>query len=205
MTKIDKKQQILKAAVTLFSRAHDARKVSVEEIAAEARVSPTTIYNLFGTREALVVDSARVLLREILKMSADVLHSDLSFPEKLRAVVGGKTDLVGQYSREVLVKLLGGHKSAPIYGRELYESEIKPLWRDFIESGKREGYIDPAVDDDALLLYFDIIRAGMATRPELTADVEKHMTLIEKLTDFMFHGFLKKEVDLFPIEEKVKT
>jgi len=201
MVKPDKRQKILNAAVALFSRAHDARKVSVEEIAAEARVSPTTIYNYFGTREALVVDTAKVLMREILKMSFGVLHSDLPFPQKLQAIVAGKTYLVGQYSREVLGKLLGNDKSTAIYGQQLYESEIKPLWLEFISSGKKEGYIDPSIDDEALLTYLDLLRAGISAKPELATKYQENMPLLLKVSQLMFHGFLKKDIDLFPKPE----
>ncbi len=205
MAKIDKKERILKAAVELFGRSHDARKVSVEEIAREAHVSPTTIYNYFGTREALVVDSARVLMREILKMGIGVLRSDLTFLQKLQAIASGKTDLIGQYSSEVLKKLLGGDKNAAVYSREIYDKEVKPLWREFIASGKKEGYIDPDLSEDALIAYLDVVRAGLAAKPELTANYEQNMPLLKEMSRLVFHGFLKKEVDLFPVEKKVNA
>jgi AcrR family transcriptional regulator len=205
MARTDKKEQILKAAVALFGRAHDARKVSVEDIAAEARVSPTTIYNYFGTRDALVVDTAKVLMREIIKMGFGILRSDLTFPQKLQAIIAGKTDLLGQYSREVLRKLVGDDKNAAVYGRELYESEVKPLWREFIASGKKEGYIDSEADDEALIAYLDLLRAGIAGKPELAANYEQNMPLLMEMSKIMFHGFLKKDVELFPAKEKVNT
>jgi AcrR family transcriptional regulator len=201
MVKSDKKQRILKAAVTLFSKAHDARKVSVEEIAREAHVSPTTIYNYFGTRETLLLETAKTLTRDIIKMSMGILHSDLPFPDKLRGIISGKMDLVGQYSREVLGKLLGNDKSSAAFGRELFETEVKPLWLEFIASGKREGYIDPSVDDEALLAYLDILRAGASARPDMTANYSENMTLLKNVSRLMFFGFLKKEIAMFP-EEK---
>jgi len=200
--KDEKRQRILNAAVALFSRSHDVKKVSVEDIAAEARVSPTTIYNYFGTREALVVDTAKVLMREILKMSLRVLRSDLPFPQKLQAIIAGKMDLTGQYSKEVLGKLIGDDRSAAQYGKQLYDTEVKPIWLEFIASGKKEGYIDPSVDDEALLTYLDLLRAGIAARPELTAGYKENMPLLQQMSTLMFFGFLKKDIDLFPEGER---
>jgi AcrR family transcriptional regulator len=203
--KDEKRQRILNAAVALFSRSHDVKKVSVEDIAAEARVSPTTIYNYFGTREVLVIDTAKVLMREILKMGFGILRSDLPFPQKLQAIIAGKTDLIGQYSREVLGKLLGNDKSTAVYGRELYESEVKPLWREFIASGKKEGYIDPSIDDEALIAYLDLLRAGIAGKPELAVNYEQNMELLQEMSRLMFYGFLKKDIELFPPNNAIQS
>jgi len=198
MAKPDKQERILKAAVSLFGKAHDARNVSIEEIAAEAHVSPTTIYNYFGTREALVMETAKALMRDIIKMSMGVLHSDLPFPEKLKAIVAGKMDIAGQYSKEVLGKLLGNDKSSIAFSQRMYDTEVKPMWLDFIASGKKEGYIDPAVDDEALLAYLDILRKGASARPDLTTDYQKNMPLLKGVSRLIFFGFINKEIAMFP-------
>lgn len=200
MAKTDKREKILKAAVALFGKAHDARKVSVAEIAAEARVSPTTIYNYFGTREALAVDTARGLIREILKMSAAVMRSDLPFPQKLKAMLAGKMDLVGEYSSEVLTKLLTQDMSVARAGREMLESEVQSLWLEFVESGKKEGYIDPSLDDGDLLTYFNIIQAGLAAKPQLIDSYRDDMPKLEKMAELICFGFLKKDIELFSFD-----
>jgi AcrR family transcriptional regulator len=203
MPKIDKKERILKAAVDLFGKAHAARKVSVEEIAAAAHVSPTTIYNYFGTRDTLVLETARDLIREIMKMTAAVLRSDLSFPEKMRVITAGKMGLTAQYSSEVLGKLLKESLALTRAGREIYDAEVKKLWKEFIDSGKRGGYIDPSLNDSELLTYFDILRAGIAAMPETMEGMRDDPARYERLTNIICFGFLKKGVKLFPAEEKV--
>jgi AcrR family transcriptional regulator len=198
----EKHQRVLTAAVDLFKRAHDVKKVSVEEIAREAGVSPTTIYNHFGTREALVAEVAKTLFREILDMARSFIRSDLPFPRKLTDIIAGKIDVISQVNREVLNKLMSQDKTMTGFIEEVYHTEIAPMWLDFIAEGKGQGYIDPSTDSASLILYFDILRAGMASQPHLTRDWEKNMPIIEQLTRLMFYGFLKKEIDLFRKEEK---
>jgi AcrR family transcriptional regulator len=192
-----KHQQILDAAVNLFKKAHDVKKVSLEAIAREASVSPTTIYNHFGTRESLVGEVAKTLFKEILDMARSFIHSDLPFPRKLTDIIAGKIDIVSQVNREVFNKLLSQDKAMTGFIEEVYHAEIAPMWLEFIAEGKRQGYIDPATDSDSLILYFDILRAGMASQSHLTRDWEKNMPVIEQLTHLMFYGFLKKDIDLF--------
>ena len=197
-----KHQQILDAAVNLFKKAHDVKKVSLEAIAREARVSPTTIYNHFSTREALVTEVAKTLLKEILDMARSFMRSDLPFPRKLTDIIAGKIDIVSQVNREVFNKLLSQDETMTGFIEEIYRKEIAPMWLEFIDEGKRQGYIDPSTDGTALIVYFDILRAGIASMSHLTREWEKNMPVIEQLTHLMFYGFLKKEVDLFQKEAK---
>jgi AcrR family transcriptional regulator len=62
-----KRQKIISSAVSLFRSTHDVKKVSLEIIAEEARVSPTTIYNYFGNRETLVYEVIKELVRANLE------------------------------------------------------------------------------------------------------------------------------------------
>jgi len=199
--KTDKRQKILAAAVSLFQRTHDVKRVSLETIAGEAGVSPTTIYNHFGTREVLVAEVAKALLREILEMARSFIHSDLPFPRKLTEIIAGKLDIASQVNSEILTKLVSQDKSMTAFVEEAYRTEIKPLWREMLADGKRQGYIDPTLDDEALLVYLDALRAGFSARPELIRGFTQNTGLIEQLARIMFYGFLKKEIDLFKKEE----
>ena len=66
-----------------------------------------------------------------------------------------------------------------------------------VAEGKKEGYIDPGLDIEALLVYLDVIQAGFKARPELLKGLKENASLIEQLTRLMYFGFLRKEIDLF--------
>jgi len=193
----EKHQKILAAARSLFQRTHDVKRVSLEAIAQEAGVSPTTIYNQFGTREALVAEVAKALLHEILEMARSFIKSDLPFPRKLTEIIAGKLDIASQVNREILNKLVSQDKTMTAFVEEAYRTEIQPLWREILADGKRQGYIDPTFDDEALLVYLDILRAGFSARPEIIEIYTQNKGLTEKLTRIIFYGFLKEEIDLF--------
>jgi AcrR family transcriptional regulator len=197
-----KREKILQAVVSLFRRTHDVRRVSLETIAREAGVSPTTIYNNFGTREALVAEVAKTLFRDILEMARSFIHSDLPFPRKLTDIIAGKIDIVSQVNREVLTKLLSQDKTMAGFIEEIYRTEVIPMWLEFFAEGKRQGYVDPSIDESSLIIYFDILRAGLASQSQLMKEWEKNMPVIEQLTRLMFYGFLKKDIDLFRKEDK---
>jgi AcrR family transcriptional regulator len=198
----DKSWQILKAAKSLFSRTHDFRRVSLEAIAGEARVSPATIYNHFGNRETLVYEVIKELVGTSLERNRALIRSDLPFPQKLISIIGGKLEMAEKMNSEIIQKLISQDRKIAPFVDGIMEKEIKPLWKEMVADGKKQGYINPAVDEEALLVFLDVLQAGFRARPELLADFRENMGFIKKLTRLMFYGFLEKEIDLFRKEEK---
>lgn len=199
----EKIKRIISAAVTLFGRTHDFRRVSLEVIAEKAHVSPTTIYNNFGTREKLVNEIIKSLMHSNMERNRALIHSNLPFPQKLMGIISGKLDMAGEVSNEIIQKLVSQDETIAPFVDKLYEEQIKPLWKEMVVEGKKEGYIDPDLDVEALLMYLDVIQAGFKARPELLKGLRENASLIEQLTRLMYFGFLKKEIDLFAKKEMV--
>jgi AcrR family transcriptional regulator len=198
----DKKQQILASALNLFKHTHDIRKVSLEEIARQANVSPTTIYNLFGSRETLVREVARLLIEQTLERNTALVRSQRPFPEKIALILGGKVSLMEEVDREVINKMLGQDKSVAAFTNEVYQRQIKPLWREMIAEGKRQGYVDPSLDENALLIFLDVMKDGFAVHPEIARQAKDNPSLLKELSRLMFYGFLSKDINLFGKETK---
>jgi AcrR family transcriptional regulator len=198
----DRRRRILDAALALFQQTHSIKKVSLEDIARAARVSPTTIYNRFGTREALIIEVAKLILGNIIVMAREHVHSDLPFPRKFAEIAAGKINIVSKVDSEFLVKLVSQDPAIAPFVEEIVRNEVQPLWLEIIRQGKEQGYIDPALDDAAILIYLDIIRVGLSSRPELTRGWEQNMPLIEKLMHIFFFGLFKKDIDLSEVFKK---
>jgi AcrR family transcriptional regulator len=197
-----KRQKILAAAFDLFRRAHDVRRVSLEAIAKEAHVSPTTIYNNFGNRETLVFEVIKELVRTNVERNRALISSELPFPQKIIGIISGKLELANKVNNEIIEKMLSQDKTVAPFIDQIFKKEIKPLWKDMVADGKKQGYIDLSLDDEALLIYLDVLQLGFRARPELFQGFQNSMGFIEQLTRLMFYGFLKKDIDLFRKEEK---
>lgn len=200
--KPDKKQRIIDAAVTLFHRTHDVRKVTVDDIAGAAHVSPTTIYNQFGNRDALVIEAAKVLIHAILENARTFLRSDLPFPAKLTGMISGKLELAANFNSEVITRLMTQDAKIAPFLEKIYGTEVNGLWLEMLKEGKRQGYIEESLSPEAFLAYMDTMRIGFATKGDLFNDWQNRMDLIEELTRLFFYGFLKKDIDLFGKKEQ---
>jgi AcrR family transcriptional regulator len=198
--KTDKKASVINAALQLFGNTHNIKKVSLEDIAAAAGVSPTTIYNIFGTRENLIVEIIKILSLKNLAKNKKMIESDLPFPQKLAAIIGSKQDLMDKYDAEIIEKIVSQDESIKPFVDRIYDSEIKPLWLKMMSDGQKEGYIDEALNLESLLLYLDIMKAGLNARQDLMVNFTKNPGQVMEITRLMFHGFLKKDLPLFKKE-----
>jgi AcrR family transcriptional regulator len=192
-----KRDVIIETTVELFRRTHDVRKVSIEDIALAARVSPTTIYNQFGSRDALVVETAKSLIVKIGVMAQAVMQSDLPFDQKLVGIVTGKIALASAASDEVIAKLLSQDKAIAPFIEEMFRNVAWPMWRGFLAEGKSQGFINPELDEEVFLEYLDIIRIGFGAKKDLLVGWKENLGKLQQLTNIAFYGFLKKDINLF--------
>jgi TetR/AcrR family transcriptional regulator, cholesterol catabolism regulator len=200
--KTEKRRKILDAAKTLFNQTHDFRRVSLEDIATEARISPTTIYNNFGNRENLVCEVIKELVNSYLEAVRTLIHSELSFPRKLIGVISAKMDIVGSANSEILDKLISQDEKITPFIDGLMETELRPLWKTLLAEGKAQGYVDPTINDEALYIYMKVFAAGFRARPEAFGGYRENIDFIAQLTHLLFYGFLIKDIDLFRKEQK---
>jgi len=191
------RQRIITAAVSLFRHTHNVKKVSLETIAREAGVSPATIYNNFGNRENLLYEVIKVLVKENIERNSSIVRSDIPFPQKISGIMSGKLDMASQLDSELINKMVSQDITIAPFIDKIYENEIKILWHELIIAGKKEGYIDDALDDKILLIYLDVVKEGLGARKNVFQDIKDNLNLIKQLTQIMFYGFLKKDIGLF--------
>jgi AcrR family transcriptional regulator len=195
--KAEKRTQIITSTRDLFARTHNINKVSLETIAETAGVSPTTIYNLFGTRENLIFEVVKTISMQNLEKNRALINSALPFPQKMAAIISGKQDLLQQFDSDLIEKIIKqDHKTRPFLD-EIYEREIKPMWIQVLNEGKNQGFIDAKTDNRILLIYLDVVKAGLTARQDLMAEFLKNPTLITEFSKLLFFGFLKKDLKLF--------
>jgi hypothetical protein len=64
--------------------------------------------------------------------------------------------------------------------------------------------VDLSLDDETLLVYMDILKAGSVNIEQLK-NWSENMRLIEQLSHIIFYGFMKKEVDFFRKDDTSAT
>lgn len=181
----EKKEQIRQAGFRLFGEK-GYRKTSVGEIAAEAGVSPVTIYNLFGSKKELLKAVIRHYFETQWEAFARMADSGLSYPQLIRKMFEEKSalentspqflNLIPMDDPEILIIIETWHRTRTI-----------PLILDIIRQGKREGVLEENLSEEAVLLYLQTFRTAQAN-PALW-DPDAH-SLRTGLVRLFFYGLL---------------
>ena len=188
------KERIISAAIKLWRETHNVQKVSLLDIAREAGVSQTTVYNNFKTRDGLVEEVIKCMLRETLDRQWKIVRSDLPIPVKIQSIISTKTAAMQDVYTDVLDKL-SQDSSTRKYLNEMYETEMKPMMNAVIDDGKRQGYIRPDLPNEAVMIYLDMIKDGGLANTSRLQTIMDDNKLLTGLTRLIYYGLFQKEFD----------
>ncbi|MCQ6560547.1 TetR/AcrR family transcriptional regulator [Paenibacillus mendelii] len=192
--KRNKTEQIFDVAFRMFSQ-YGFSKVSVNEIAEQANVSPATIYNYFGTKERLYIDMLRHWMdKQLARYEAILLDSVLSFPEKTKRImlleagnVKFLSDELGQVPHSEQGRLAGM--------MERYaEEKVGAFFRHYVALGKREGYVREELPDEVAAIYFTMYKNELERlwSADGSGRSDRH---IERLMELFFYGLVGQSKD----------
>ncbi|MFC1949233.1 TetR/AcrR family transcriptional regulator [Chloroflexota bacterium] len=185
------KERILQAALELF-QARGIKKVPVNDIAQKAGVSPATVYNQFGSKEALVREAIKNWYIRTLEDYQKVLHAEQSFEEKLQNVLSFKSSLSGKLHGDFVLATTSDDPEI----RQFLESEYLVIMRqcidDFFDEGRRQGYINPELSTETILSFTEIFRKGMNVESNLAEDPESSAKLLHEMTPLFLYGMFGK-------------
>lgn len=149
-------QRLLDAAAELL--AADPL-VSLEQVAAHAHVSRTTLYHHFANREALLDAITDRSVSEVCAAMRSARPAEGAAAEAMDRVLKSTWQVVGRYRGLVLInpRRLGRDQL-----RQRLEPALEPI-RSLIVRGQRSGAFDPGLAPDWLLgLLTDMIHAASA-------------------------------------------
>jgi AcrR family transcriptional regulator len=177
----------------MFLNTHNFNKVSIEEIARKAGVSPTTIYNLFGNRENLTIEVIKKISMDNLREYRNIIDSDKPFPEKIKLIMDIKMKSASM-DLDILDKLVSTDNTLIEFAEEINEKESIPLLIDFIEDGRLQGYIREDISNESILAYLDILSKSGTVYYRFVEVHRDNLDIVRQLNDILFFGILDKGV-----------
>ena len=187
------RSSIIRAATELFL-LQGIKKVSVSDVAHKAGVTSATVYNQFGSKDALLREVIIDWFTMTLEEYKQVLHSEMPFEEKLQEVMSFKSDLAGKMHGEFLMAATSDidPQTKDFFEKE-YMVELIRCVNDFYTEGKEQGYINPELSTETILRYTEIIRRGLQAEAEMTTDPENTSKLLHELTPIFLYGIMGRQ------------
>jgi AcrR family transcriptional regulator len=187
--KEEKKEAVRRAALELFE-AYGPRKVSVNEVARKAGVSPVTIYNHFGSKQGLVRAVVRQMLETNLAGFREIVTGSQPYMERLRQIFLFKQDRLRTLHSEMLQAVLSEDPEIRQFVTDLLERRLYDMMLSFFDEGKSEGYINPDLSNEAILLYMEMFRAFAYTSPDLYARFQSEPQLLNDTWHLFLYGLM---------------
>ena len=185
------KENIRQAALQLFKR-HGISKVSLADVAKKASVSPVSIYNHFGSKQGLVRDVVKWHIGDVVTKYKGVLNGDMSFMDKMETIIFDKKRMMRDYSAEFIQAVISQDPEIKQFFEQVSTDMLKNM-AGFLEQGKQEGHIDPSISQEALLLYFDVLRKGIADHSHIFNSSERNEKLLHQFTKIYLYGLVGRQ------------
>src|SRR5690625_4257565 len=181
-------RKILEAALLLFMQ-YGTQKVDVSEIAKAANVSQVTIYNYFESINNLVHEVIAYYLEKTWAEYEELFEKPIPFPEKVEQMIFRKTREASNLSEKFFDEFMSEFSSGSNDIEKFQEEVIMPRFIELLDEVKQQGYIDPNISHEALLIYIQIFREYMM-KPDVSYD---ELRQTEDLTKLFFYGLVGEQ------------
>lgn len=185
------KDDIRKAAWELFSQ-FGVDKVSIADIARKAGVSQATIYNNFGSKDAIAREFVTGAVEHLMGRVQEILTPQMLFREKMAAFI--------QFISEMLANGRPSAAESAIFSsldlqndpeikkiRVEAQEKMTKLLLELIQEGKQQGQVNPDLSDEALGMYFGVFM-DVFINPQLQRRYAQNPGLIQELGNLMMFG-----------------
>lgn len=182
-----KKEAIVNAALSLFTD-HGFTHVTIKEIAALANVSQVSIYNYFGSKDALFCCCAEAVVQDAILKAKAILSGEGDFIDKIKSalsVCSSEFNIV--FSSYFSEKALNDRALFDMLVENISNSK-REIYRDYIEYGKCEGVINPGLSTNMIVDFLDALDAA-ASKKEFDED---KLSEIQQLYDLLLYGLIGK-------------
>ena len=186
-----KKRAIKDAALLLFSE-RGFNEVKIEDIAKEAKVSQVTIYNHFGSKDALFRELIQEFATTEFQYYQELASENIPFHEMMHKMIVRKMESGGLFHPDMLLQVIQKDPELREFIYRYQNETVLPWFLKLLEHAQRKNEINPNLSKEMILLYIQMFsKLGDDYGVQLLeGDREKH---IQDIVTMFFYGLSNPE------------
>jgi AcrR family transcriptional regulator len=185
-----KKKQIIATGKTLFWK-HGFKRVTIEEVCAEAKVSKMTYYKYFSNKMELVKAIMEKTMKESIDQYKAIMHSDVPFTEKiemqLQMKMEGTSDISSEFMDDLIIH---GNPEMMEYMGKMTQRVLGIVHEDYV-TAQKNGEIRQDVKPEFIIYFLNHIY-DMLKDENLLKMYHDPNELAMELTRFFFYGIANR-------------
>jgi AcrR family transcriptional regulator len=185
------KEKIIHTTLEML-KTWDAEKMRITDIAKTAKVSQVTIYNYFGSKEALLREAGKKYINASFDEFLENMKGDLPFKEKIeRIILQEKEYSISSLTPFLFNQLLTEDLELAQFVEKKYNEVILPAFFELIDEGRRSGEISSKLSNQGLMMF---INFSMKYSNEFLDSIKQNgnMDLINEMVHLFFYGICGK-------------
>lgn len=185
------KEKIMKTTLDML-RTSDLKRMRIADISKEAKVSQVTIYNYFGSKEALLREVFISYVDKAIRDFEEYMNEGHSLKEKIEYILFREKQSYKELPPGVIKELLVEDQELTRYIEEQYREKAVPVTVRIIQEGKESGEISEDVSIDIVMAFIQLyinqyeLILGMAVQ---SGDMDK---FLEGMVRMFFYGICGK-------------
>ncbi|MCQ6560590.1 TetR/AcrR family transcriptional regulator [Paenibacillus mendelii] len=185
------KEKIMKTTLDML-RTSEPKRIRISDISKTAHVSQVTIYNYFGSKEALLREVFIHYVDKIIRDFEEYMNGNHSLKEKIEHIILLEKETYKELPPRLIKDLLIEDHELSRYIEDQYKEKSIPLMIRIIEEGKKSGEIADNVTVEGVLAFIQLFMNQYEALLEMAAqsgDLDKFM---EDMVHMFFYGISGK-------------
>lgn len=194
MSKHSKKvEDILSNGKELFWK-YGIKRVSIEEICENSRVSKMTFYKHFRNKNDLVREIMGRMLDESTEKFEEIIGSDSHYSEKAKEMLILKMEGTENLSKEFMADYYSLNDPELLTFLNNRTRQVLDMFLKSITQAQEKGEVRKEIKPEFMIYFFNHIQT-MANDPQLMTLYPTAQELIMELLNFLFYGIIEDSSD----------
>jgi AcrR family transcriptional regulator len=185
------KEKIMKTTLDML-RTSDPKGIRIADISKMAKVSQVTIYNYFGSKEALLREVFKNYFDKVIRDFEEYMNEGHSLKEKIEHIIFLEKESYKEFPPGLIKDLLIEDQELSRYIEEQYREKSIPLTVRIIKEGKDSGEISEHVSIENVLAFIQLYMNQYETILDMAQKSGDMDNFLEGMVDMFFYGVCGK-------------